>query len=127
MKPIVLLRHASAGDREDWGGDDESRPLDERGLAQAEELVHALDRYEIERVLTSPYVRCVQSVAPLAQRLGLEIEERAELAEGATREETLALVDELRGSGAVLCTHGDVVVELLGTGLKKGAMAILEP
>jgi hypothetical protein len=72
-------------------------------------------------------VRCIQTVEPLARELELEIEERGELTEGATREQALTLVDELRGAGVALCTHGDVVLELLGAELKKGETAILEP
>ena len=127
MKTLILLRHASAGDRGRWNGDDFERPLDERGMRQAEGLVQALARYEIERILASAYVRCIQTVEPLGQSLGLEIEERDELAEGASREDALALVDELRGEGAVLCTHGDIVLGLLGRELKKGESAILKP
>jgi phosphohistidine phosphatase SixA len=127
VRPIVLIRHASAGDRGSWGGDDRLRPLDERGWRQAEGLVSALGEYEIERVLSSAAVRCVESVEPLASSLGLEIEERPELMEGASREEALALVAELRGTAAALCTHGDIVYELIGDGLKKGGAAVLEP
>jgi phosphohistidine phosphatase SixA len=127
VKPLVLIRHASAGDREMWSGDDSLRPLDERGWGQAEGLVAALGPYDIERVLSSPALRCVQTVEPLASHLGVEIEERLELMEGASREEALALVGELRGSPAALSTHGDVVFELLEDGLKKGAAAVLEP
>lgn len=127
MKPLVLIRHGSAGDREAWTGNDRERPLDERGRRQAERLVSALAPYDIERVLSSPALRCVQTVEPLASHLGVEIESRRELMEGASREEALALVDELVGSAAALCTHGDVVFELLGDGLKKGAAAVLEP
>ena len=127
MKAVILIRHASAGDREHWNGDDRERPLDERGWRQAEALVHRLAGYEIERVLSSSSVRCVQSVEPLARALGIEIEERGELTEGATREEALALVEEVRGAGVALCTHGDVVLELLGAELKKGETAILTP
>ena len=127
MKAVILIRHASAGDREHWNGDDRERPLDERGWRQAEALVHRLAGYEIERVLSSSSVRCVQSVEPLARALGIEIEERGELTEGATREEALALVEEVRGAGVALCTHGDVVLELLGAELKKGETAILAP
>jgi 8-oxo-dGTP diphosphatase len=83
--------------------------------------------YEIERILSSSLVRCVQTVEPLARELGIEIEERGELTEGATLEEALALVDEVRRAGVVLCTHGDVVLELLGAELKKGETAILAP
>jgi phosphohistidine phosphatase SixA len=127
VKPLVLIRHASAGDREMWSGDDRERPLDERGRRQAEGLVSALEPYDIEHVLSSPARRCVQTVEPLASHLSVEIEKRPELMEGASREEALALVDELRGSAAALCTHGDVVFELLGDGLKKGAAAVLRP
>jgi 8-oxo-dGTP diphosphatase len=127
VKALVLIRHASAGDRDHWSGDDRERPLDDRGWRQADGLVTSLAVYELDRILSSPSVRCVQTVEPLAHKLGIEIEERGELAEGATREEALALVDELRVHGAVLCTHGDVVLELLGAELKKGQTAILEP
>jgi 8-oxo-dGTP diphosphatase len=127
VKPIVLIRHASAGDRESWCGDDRKRPLDERGRRQAEALVSALAPCAVERVLSSQALRCVQTVEPLASHLGVEIEERPELMEGASQDEALALIDELQGSAAALCTHGDVVFELLGDGLKKGAAAVLEP
>jgi len=127
VKAVVLIRHASAGDREHWSGDDRERPLDERGWRQAEELVRSLASYEIERIVSSPAARCVQTVEPLARELRIEIEERDELAEGASRDESLAFVEEVRGAGVALCTHGDVVHELLGSGLKKGETAILEP
>jgi phosphohistidine phosphatase SixA len=127
VNAVVLLRHASAGDRDDWPGEDDERPLDKKGRRQAKALVEEFAHYEFGRIVSSPAVRCVQTVEPLAERLGLDIEARDELAEGARREEALALVAEVRGSGAVLCTHGDVVVELLGAGLKKGRAALLEP
>jgi 8-oxo-dGTP diphosphatase len=127
VKAVILIRHASAGDREHWSGDDRERPLDERGWRQAEELVRSLAGYEIERIISSPAVRCVQTVEPLARELGIEIEGTGELTEGTTREQALTLVDEVRGTGVVLCTHGDVVVELLGSGMKKGEIAILAP
>lgn len=120
MKSLILIRHARAGRRGEWEGDDRLRPLDDRGRRQAEWLVSALEDYEIERILSSPYVRCVQTVAPLATQRRVEPEERAELAEGASRAEALSLVGEFEGTGAVLCTHGDVVHELLGDEMKKG-------
>jgi 8-oxo-dGTP diphosphatase len=127
MKLVILVRHASAGDSQRWSGDDRERPLDKRGRRQAKELAVSLAAYELDRILSSPYLRCMQSMEPLAQALGIEIEERDELAEGASRDEALALVEKVRGAGAALCTHGDVVLELLGTEMKKGETAILEP
>ena len=66
----------------------------------------------LKRVLSSPFVRCVQTVEPLASALELEVEETQALAEGHGTE-ALALVHELAGEDAALCTHGDVVPEVL--------------
>jgi phosphohistidine phosphatase SixA len=80
----------------------------------------------VQRILTSPYVRCRQTVEPLARALGLPIEERDELAEGSTAEDANSLVAALNRETAVLCTHGDVVYELLGEESKKGSTWVLE-
>lgn len=122
---VLLLRHAVAGHGTD-APDDHLRPLDERGRRQADRLPDALAGYDVQRVLTSPYVRCRQTVEPLAGSLGLPIEERLELAEGSTAEDVLDLVRSLDEETAVLCTHGDVVSEVLGEESKKGSTWVLE-
>ena len=121
---VVLLRHASAGDRLAWDGDDMLRPLDDRGRAQAAALRDTLMRRGVTRIVSSPYVRCTETVAPLAASLGLEVEPDDRLAEGAGG----AAAHELLSGrdGCVACTHGDVVEELLGRTLKKGAAAVLD-
>lgn len=112
---ILLVRHAHAGSREKWQGPgpDEVRPLSKKGWRQAEGLVEQLKGYGISRLLSSPYVRCVQTLEPLAKDRALDIEEVDELAEGADPGATLALVRGLGDITAVLCTHGDVVPNLL--------------
>jgi 8-oxo-dGTP diphosphatase len=127
VKRLILVRHARAGKRAVWEGDDRLRPLDERGRRQAEGLVESLAHHEIERILSSPYIRCMQTVEPLAARRHVRIEERAELAEGASRGEALALLAELERTAAVLCTHGDVIEGLLGEEMKKGEVRVLPP
>jgi 8-oxo-(d)GTP phosphatase len=117
----VLLRHASAGDRADWDGEDRLRPLDARGRRQAAELVELLRSFEVRRVLSSPHVRCVSTVQPLAVALGLWVERDDRLAEGAGR----AALELVREDGVVCCTHGDIVEEVLGYGLQKGAAVVL--
>jgi phosphohistidine phosphatase SixA len=117
----VLVRHASAGDRRDWDGDDRLRPLDGRGRRQAAELVELLRPFAVRRVVSSPYVRCVETVEPLAAALGLPVERDERLAEGAGR----AALGLVREAGTVSCTHGDVVEDIIGHGLKKGAAVAL--
>jgi Histidine phosphatase superfamily (branch 1) len=73
--------------------------------------------------VSSPYVRCVHTVEPLATSLGLELELDDRLAEGAAGSAAGLLAED----GVVACTHGDVVLDLLGRTLKKGAAALVEP
>jgi 8-oxo-dGTP diphosphatase len=123
---ILLIRHASAGDRGQWTGDDRLRPLDEKGRRQALGLVDLLSGYPIERLLSSPYVRCTQTLEPLGRARRLEVEEVDGLAEGAGHSDVMRLLGE-RGSAVIaLCTHGDVVEELLGREIRKGATQVLE-
>ena len=119
---LLLIRHSTAGDRESWEGDDRLRPVDERGRRQSEALIDALAGYTIDRIVSSPYLRCVQTVEPLAEALGVELEEDPRLEEGAGA----AAATVLREDGVVCCTHGDIVEELLGHSLKKGAAVVLE-
>ena len=117
----VLLRHASAGHRDDWPGADRLRPLDARGRLQAAALVEILSPLDVRRVLSSPYVRCIETVQPLAAALDLPVELDRRLAEGAGR----GALELLGEPGVVCCTHGDIVETVLGRGLKKGAAVVL--
>ena len=117
---VILLRHASAGDRDEWDGDDLLRPLDKRGRKQAKRLRDVLLAHDVRRVLSSPYVRCTQTVAPL----GLDIEPDERLAEGAPPQRTLELLASL--DDAVACTHGDVIEAVLGRDLPKGGAVVLD-
>ena len=81
--------------------------MDDRGRRQAEALVEALADYDFDRIVSSPYVRCVQTVEPLAKARGLEIELDEQL--GADRlHEVPQVLERLKGQNAVLCTHGDL-------------------
>ena len=112
---VFLVRHADAKSRAAWPHDDESRPLSRRGADQADGLVKLLGRRKVGRILSSPAVRCVDTVEPLASALDLKVEETEELLEGADASEAYALLRRLarKGTDAVLCTHGDLVPELL--------------
>jgi 8-oxo-dGTP diphosphatase len=126
--PIVLLRHASAGERDEWDGDDRLRPLDDLGRVQAAALVEGLSSHRVTRILSSPYVRCVQTVEPLADHVGLPIEVRGEVADDAVAAAALSLLREVADTVAVACTHRAVITALIGQGrpCPKGAAWILE-
>lgn len=120
---VWLVRHATAGDRSRWTGSDRLRPVDERGQKQAHALAGLLEGEVFARVLSSPYLRCVQTVEPLAARRGLTVEEHASLAEGAGAE-AVPLLRDLAAGGAVVCTHGDVVPALLDAIAAEDGVAI---
>ena len=132
---VLLVRHAEAGDRDRWEGPDEERPLSAEGRQQAQALTEALAGYEVGRILSSPYLRCTQTVEPLAAARGLPVEASDDLAEGSGRVALRRVRSLLEGTGAiVMCTHGDVVEEVLdGLGVRrseeteKGATWVLGP
>jgi 8-oxo-dGTP diphosphatase len=110
---VYLVRHAKAGDRAQWAGDDRLRPLSSRGHHQAQHLIDLLADARFERILSSPYVRCMQTVTPLAGARELAVEPARALAEGEPLSEGLELVQKHAVSGAVLCMHGDLMPALL--------------
>ncbi len=110
---LLVVRHAHAGDREKWDGPDERRPLSKKGRDQAVGLVDLLADFDITRVLSSHYLRCLETVAPLACHRRRSIEVHPALAEGSSAADVAALAAQLAGDTAVLCTHGDVIWNLL--------------
>lgn len=112
---VYLVRHADAKSRAHWQGADIDRPLTKKGQRQAIGVRDLLAHGDIRRIRSSPAVRCTETVAPLASKAGVDVETTGALLEGADTEEALALVVEfaaLKGD-SVLCTHGDLVPELL--------------
>jgi broad specificity phosphatase PhoE len=67
----------------------------------------------IFRVVSSPYVRCIETVTPVAEFRDLPVEEADELAEGQLVSDELRLIEKVADKPTVLCTHGDVVENLL--------------
>ena len=126
-----LVRHAKAGARERWPGPDQLRPLTGAGERQAERLHRALSAEGVggaRELRTSPYVRCRQTLEPLAAALRLPLVDDPRLAEGGSAGDVLALL--AGGVTMVLCSHGDVIYEVLsvleGMGLLGGTEARME-
>jgi 8-oxo-dGTP diphosphatase len=105
---VLLVRHAQALPRSGWDKDDRLRPLSSRGRKQSRELVRALTEYKATRIVSSPYVRCVGTVAPLGEVLGVPVDADEVLAEGSTTA-AVEFVRSLAGEDIILCSHGDVI------------------
>ena len=117
---LFLVRHGAAGDRQSWTGEDRLRPLSSKGERQAAGLAQTLADRRPEAIFSSPYLRCLQSVRPLADATGLEVVAHPALAEGEGGKTTRDLVRELAGTNAVLCSHGDVIPALMDWMAHKG-------
>ena len=128
LMPLLLVRHASAGDRAQWVGDDRKRPLDKRGRKRAHELVAQLAPYPVEAILSSPARRCVETVEPLARARGLEIELHPQLTEELESTEGVALVRSLVGRDVIVCGHGGLEHALPDPRVfKKGSVLVVGP
>ena len=106
--PVLLVRHAQALPRSNWEGNDRDRPLSSVGRRQSRKLVGMLRDYKPSRILSSPYVRCLDTVRPLADQLGLSVEPEDALGEGSTAS-AVRLAVKLAEEDVVLCSHGDVI------------------
>jgi 8-oxo-(d)GTP phosphatase len=139
--PMYVVRHAKAGDRDGWTEPDELRGLSKSGYRQAERLVEVFAGLPLDRLFSSPFVRCVQTLDPLAEDRGLDIKLARELEEGADVEAAEALILAAAADGpAALSTHGDVMTELIerllargvslrgsdGFGFQKGSVWVVE-
>lgn len=122
MTPVYLIRHAKAKSRLKWTHPDHLRPLTKAGFAQAEALSALYEGQPFARLFSSPYLRCVQTIEPLAESRGLTLETADELSEGAPIGAALELLLSLAAQGpAAVCTHADVMMdsieELIASGV----------
>ncbi|QXC60953.1 histidine phosphatase family protein [Aquihabitans sp. G128] len=120
---IHLIRHAHAGSRKDWKGDDELRPLSRRGERQAEVIDRALADAGIDLLWSSRFVRCVQTLDPLAHRLGLAVDTTDDLTEGGSGPKALDALLAAAEAGHVVAasSHGDVIPEIVDEAVRRGA------
>ncbi len=118
---VLLVRHASAGDRVDWDGPDELRPLDRKGRRQAGRLAEVLPVFGPTAVLSAEPVRCRDTVAPLAERLGLDVlplpavgeEEYSDDPQAAISAIEQLLEGRSRPGVTVVCSQGGAIPSML--------------
>ncbi len=123
---VYFVRHAKAGSRSNWDGDDIDRPLSANGWHQARLVGAKLAKRSPSALYSSPYLRCVQSLEPLAELCDLEIIADDRLAEGGSFEQVLILLAEAPDD-AVLCSHGDVIPETIAALQRRGCRILNQP
>lgn len=109
MQTLLLIRHARATEREDWSGEDRLRPLTKAGRRQAEAIALELGESKIKQIRSSPALRCVETVQPLASRVGMSVDVDDRLNEG----HTIPLPPKGQSGLHIFCAHGDNIPALL--------------
>lgn len=116
---IYLVRHAKAGERRTWTDDDDARPLSKHGWRQARAVSGRLAQKGASTIYSSPYLRCIQTVEPLAELIGTKVTVDDRLAEDRPFEPVLELLTDA-DPGAVLCSHGDVIPATVDALVRRG-------
>jgi len=116
--PLIILRHAKARSRATWKDGEASRPLLTEGNAQAEALPKLLKAFGAKIVYSSPWTRCLSTVAPYAQRANVKVKTRPEFTEIANAKKPkatqTALLEIIKlGKPAVVCTHRPVLPTMI--------------
>ena len=112
--PLFLVRHAKAGKRSKWledpanDNDDRKRPLDDKGILQAAALADRLTDFAPTLLLSSPFMRCIQTLEPLGSIISVIVTPDERLAEDNPFEPILELLESCPDN-AVLCSHGDMI------------------
>ena len=120
VRTVLLVRHARAGDRSEWRGNDLLRPLDKKGRRQAEYLTLILRAFGASRIISAEPERCTQTVQPLAEELGLDIEVNPVVGDIAAAQDPLAATQFVASLAApdaigvpVVSSQGSAIPEIL--------------
>ncbi len=116
---LYLVRHAKAGSRHNWKGNDRLRPLSASGQRQAQALATPLIALGVKSLISSPYLRCIETLQPTAQAIGAAVSTDECLGEGRSYVDVLELMASLP-DGTALCSHGDVIPDTIAALERRG-------
>jgi phosphohistidine phosphatase SixA len=116
---LYLVRHAKAGSRHDFSGNDRLRPLSGTGRRQAKALATRLVAEDVTKLISSPYLRCIQTLHPTAKAIGVKVETDERLGEGRSYVDVLDMLETLPDATA-MCSHGDVIPETMAALERRG-------
>ena len=104
---LYVVRHGNAGLRDKWKGPDKKRPLTGKGREQALRFADFMARHPVTAVKSSPAVRCVQMVEPLATQLGIEVKTSKKLKETVSVDAVYEYLSGMKPGAVVLATHAN--------------------
>ena len=118
--PLAVVRHAKARARGSWKPPDPLRPLDDKGLAQAQAIAPLLAAYGVTRLVSSSSVRCADTLRPYAVSTRISLRLKDGLSEEGYAADPARSAHHLRrvvarGVPTALCSHGPVLPSLLTT------------
>ncbi|MEO7121828.1 MAG: NUDIX domain-containing protein [Lacisediminihabitans sp.] len=116
---IIALRHGKAVSPASWDGPDATRPLLHRGTQQAASVAPAIAAWRPQRLVSSPAVRCVTTIAPVAAITGLEVKLSAGISQDAYEDGTATVKKAVskrldKQQTVVMCSHGPVLPDIIG-------------
>lgn len=115
---LIMVRHGKAMARKLWNGSDANRPITPRGAANAYALNREMACFNPTRLVTSPWVRCRETLQGYSWLAGLPLLVASELTEDAFAQSPEAawhrFNDEIErslitGSTCAVCLHRPVI------------------
>jgi 8-oxo-dGTP diphosphatase len=123
---LYLVRHGKAGSRHDFHGDDRMRPLSPAGQRQARALAPKLVAANVHTFVSSPFLRCIETLQPAAHEVGATVDIDSCLSEGRSGVDVIELMSTLP-DGSALCSHGDVIPDVVAALERRGCEITTAP
>ncbi|MGO3278522.1 MAG: NUDIX hydrolase [Brevibacterium aurantiacum] len=129
--PLILVRHGKAFPRAKWHETEHVRPLLALGTRQAMALTGLLSAWGTKKLISSPWKRCVATLAPLSAATGKSIRKvscLSEKASSANPDKTSRYIEKLleKGKPVIYCTHRPVLPLILSVYAKHAPQRIAE-
>lgn len=116
--PVIVARHGKATPHESWDGPDSLRPLTARGMQQAKDIAGGIAAFGPSSIISSSATRCLQTVAPVSYKLGMEIRESGKISQDKWTSSGERVADFVgsrfrKAQPVVLCSHGPVIPQIV--------------
>lgn len=126
-RPVIIVRHAKAKPRSTWSAAEGERPLAATGKRQAIAVCRLLEAWGPQKLYSSPWTRCMQTIAHYNRRTGVPIKTKSAITEAAHKrrpKRAAKVVQSVfdKDYPVALCTHRPVlptVLEVLGKNSNK--------